>query len=103
MYFDKVLQSARHHKRPEKRIEMIHILGELRDNRALDTLKIILTESDVYIVSEAVEAIGKIGGANAIELLKTVMDHPSFLVRGRVALSIGMISNLVLRNISFAF
>jgi HEAT repeat protein len=93
MYFDKVLQSAIHHRRPEKRVEMIHILGELRDDRALDALKNILTEPDIYIVSEAAMAIGKIGGATAVELLKTVMNHPSFLVRGKVALSIGMINN----------
>jgi HEAT repeat protein len=93
MYFDKVLQSAIHHSRPEKRIDMIHILGELWDDRALDTLKDILAEPDIYIVFEAVEAIGKIGGAKAMELLKTVMDHPPFLVRGKVTRSIGMINN----------
>ncbi len=93
MYFDKVLQSAIHHSRPEKRIEMIHILGELHDDRALDALKDILSEPDIYIVSEAAMAIGKIGGSKAMELLKTIMDHPSFLVRGKAALSIGMINN----------
>jgi len=93
MYFDRVLQSARHHARPDKRREMIHILGRLQDPRALDPLKDFLGEKDPFIVSEAVEAIGNIGGAEAIELLKAVTDHPSFLVRSKVALAMGRINH----------
>ena len=52
-YFDKVLQSALHRGRREKRIEMVYILGELRDTRALNALKTIMTEDDPYLVSEA--------------------------------------------------
>jgi len=88
-YFDKVLQSALHHGRREKRIEMVYILGELRDTRALDALKTIMTEDDPYLVSEAVGAIGKIGGPEAMEQLQIMMHHPSFMVRGVVALAVG--------------
>lgn len=88
-YFGKVLQSALHHGRREKRIEMTYILGELRDARALDALKTIMTEDDLYLVSEAVEATGKIVGPKAMEQLQIMMHHPSFMVRGEVALAIG--------------
>jgi HEAT repeat protein len=88
-YFDKVLKSALHHGRREKRMEMVYILGELRDPRALDALKTIMTEDDPYLVSEAVEAIGKIGGPEAMEQLQIMMHHPSFMVRGEVALAMG--------------
>lgn len=50
-YFDKVLKSALHHGRREKRREMVYILGELRDPRSLDTLKTIMTEDDSFLVS----------------------------------------------------
>jgi len=92
-YLDKVLQSALHHSRPEKRIEMVYILGELRDPRALDALKAIMVEDDPYLVSEAVKAVGKIGGPKAMELLLTMMHHSSFMVRGEVALAIGEIDH----------
>ncbi len=64
-YFEKILHSARHHPRPEKRIEMIRLLGELQDARALPLLSGLLKEPDLYIISEAVEAIGRIGGSEA--------------------------------------
>jgi HEAT repeat protein len=88
-YFDKVLKSAMHHDRREKRREMIYILGELRDSRALDALKTIMIEDDPHLVAEAAKAAGKIGGPIAMELLLIMMHHPSFLVRGEVALAMG--------------
>ncbi|MDQ1261857.1 MAG: repeat protein, partial [Euryarchaeota archaeon] len=72
-YFEKVLKSALHHDRREKRREMIYILGELRDLRALDALKTIMTEDDPYLVSEAVKATGKINGPKAMEMLRIMM------------------------------
>jgi len=92
-YLDKVLQSALHHSRPEKRVEMIYILGELRDPRALDALKAIMAEDNPYLVSEAVEAIGKIGGDDAFEQLRIMMTHPSFMVRGEVAMALRRMDN----------
>ncbi len=92
-YFDKVLQSAVHHGRLEKRIEMVYILGELRDTRALEALKTIMTEDDPYLVSEAVEAAGKIGGPKVMEQLQIMMHHSAFMVRGEVALAIGEIDH----------
>lgn len=85
MYFEKVLQSAKFHKRPDKRIEMIYILGRLREERALDTLEEFLSESDPYLVYESVGAIAKIGGPKATELLFSLRDPRSFMVRERVA------------------
>jgi HEAT repeat protein len=87
-YFDKVLQSALHHDILEKRIEMVYILGELHDARALGVLKTITTEDDPYLVSEAVKATGKIGGPVAFEQLTIMAHHSSFMVRGEVALAI---------------
>jgi len=92
-YFDKVLQSALHHGRWEKRVEMVYILGELRDPRALDALKAIMAEDDPYLVSEAVRATGKIGGIKAMEQLQVMMHHPSFMVRGEVALPLGIMDH----------
>lgn len=88
-YFNKVLRSALHHRRMEKRREMVYILGELRDPRALGALEAIMAEDDPFLVSEAVRATGKIGGPRAIELLLMMMHHPSFMVRGEVALAMG--------------
>lgn len=87
VYFYKVLKSALHHCRIEKRREMVYVLGELRDPRALVALEAIMTEDDPFLVSEAAKAAGKIGGSRAIELLKKMMHHPSFMVRGEVALA----------------
>ena len=87
-YFDKVLESALHHGRREKRREMIYLLGELRDSRALNTLKAIMAEDDPYLVWEAVAAVAKIGGPAAIDRLQIMMHHPSFMVRGEVALAL---------------
>jgi HEAT repeat protein len=53
-YFDKFLKSALHHGRREKRLEMVYILGELQDPRALDALNTVMAEDDPYLVSEAV-------------------------------------------------
>jgi HEAT repeat protein len=88
-YFDKFLKSALHHGRREKRLEMVYILGELQDPRALDALNTIMTEDDPYLVSEAIKAAGKIGGPKAMEQLQVMMHHPSFMVRGEVALAVG--------------
>ena len=92
-YFDKVLQSALHHSRREKRLEMVYILGELRDPRALGALNTIMKEDDPYLVSEAVKAAGKIGVSEAMEQLQIMMHHPSFMVRGEVALAMGEIDH----------
>ena len=93
VYFYKVLKSARHHPRIEKRREMVYVLGELRDTRALAALETIMTEEDPFLVSEAVKAAGKIGGSRAIDLLLIMMHHPSFMVRGEVALAMGRIDH----------
>jgi len=85
VYFETVLQSAKFHKRPEKRIEMIYILGRLRDERVLDTLDEFLAESDPYVVYESVGAIAEIGGPEALKLLLSIRDHRSLMVRKRVA------------------
>jgi HEAT repeat protein len=85
VYFDKVLHSAKYHRRPEKRIEMIYILGRLRDERALDTLEEFLAESDPYLVLESVCTIAEIGGPKAARLLKYAKDHRYFIVREKAS------------------
>lgn len=87
-YFDKVLQSALHHPRRAKRMEMVYILGELQDDRALAALKTIMSDDDSYLVCQAVGAAGKIGGLDAIQQLGIMANHPSFMVRGEVALAL---------------
>lgn len=92
-YFEKVLKSALNHPRRDKRMEMIYLLGELRDLRAMDALASIMTEDDPYLVSEAVKAAGKMGGVKAMEQLQIMTHHRSFLVRGEVAKAIGSVDN----------
>lgn len=89
VYFYKVLKSALHHPRIEKRREMVYVLGELRDPRAMAALETVMADDDPFLVSEAVKAAGKIGGSKAVELLLMVIQHPSFMVRGEVALTMG--------------
>jgi len=88
-YFEKILKSALQHERREKRKEMIYILGELRDPRALDALGTIMTEGDPFLVLEAVKATVKISGPKAMEFLLILVHHKSFMVRGEVALVMG--------------
>jgi HEAT repeat protein len=87
-YFDKVLQSALHHPRRAKRMEMVYILGEFQDDRALAALKTIMSDDDPCLVCKAVEAAGKIGGLDAIQQLEIMAHHPSFIVRGEVDLAL---------------
>jgi|GEM_PF-1867077 len=89
VYFYKVMKSALHHPRIEKRREMVYILGELGDPRALAALETIMADDDPFLVSEAIKATGKIGGSKAVELLFMMIHHPSFMVRGEVALALG--------------
>ena len=50
---------------------MVYILGELRDARALHTLKTIMAEDDSYLVSEAVKVAGKMRARS----YGTALDH----------------------------
>jgi HEAT repeat protein len=52
-----------------------------------------MAEDDPYLVSEAVKAAGKIGGPKVMEQLQIMMHHPSFMVRGEVALALGEIAH----------
>jgi len=83
-YFDKVLKSALYHGRREKRREMIYILGELRDPRALDALTI-MNEDDSYFGIRGSKGSRKDRGPKVIDLLLIMMHHPSFIVRSEVA------------------
>lgn len=93
VYFYKVLKSALHHPRIETRREMVYVLGELRDPRALATLETIMADDDPFLVSEAVKAAGNIGRSKAVELLLMMIHHPSFMVRGEVALAMEMLDH----------
>lgn len=92
-YLDVVMQSALHHSRREKRREMVYLLGELYDDRALDALDAIMSEDDPYLVCESVRAAGKIGGPKALKQLQAMANHPSFMVRGEVALALGAMAD----------
>ena len=52
-----------------------------------------MAEDNPYLVSEAVKAIGKIGGSDAFDQLRIMMNHPSFMVRGEVAMALRRMDN----------
>lgn len=58
-YLQNIMQSAMSHPRHDKRLEMVHLLGDLRDPRALGTLSVLLSEDDLYMIAEAIEAARK--------------------------------------------
>jgi hypothetical protein len=76
------LLGALSHPEPTTRQRAAFILGQLRDEDAVDTLARLLTSStDHFFCAEIVGALGKIGGVAAEQSLRRALDHASFLVR----------------------
>jgi HEAT repeat protein len=66
------------------RIGIIHSIGYRRDSQALPALGKLLNDSDARIAQAAAWALGRIGGAEAISLLKARTDSAQGRVRTEV-------------------
>jgi HEAT repeat protein len=78
------LRKALSHPMAETRRRVIYLLGEKRIVEAVGELVEILDhESDPFLVEEAADALGKIGGDKALAALVRAAQHKSFLVRAR--------------------
>lgn len=77
------LIAALRHPEPETAERAAWILGELREETAVESLMALVEEGrDVYIARAAVEALGKIGTPRAGDfLITTAKTHPVAMVR----------------------
>ena len=58
------------------------ILGERREQKATPALaKIVRKAKDAFLVESAVEALGKIGGSAASDVVRAATQHSSLRVR----------------------
>lgn len=80
-YVQKLIVALNH---PEKGtpVRAAWILGQIRDPRAVDPLMTLVQKTkDVYIAAAAIKALGKIGGLEATNFLKSLQDHPAQIIR----------------------
>jgi len=90
-FVEKLLQ-ALSHPEPLTQIRAVYVLGEKKIAEAVPALTVLFRRSkDLFLQSEIVEAMGKIGSEAAISLLLKALCHPSFIVRGEAARSLGKI------------
>jgi HEAT repeat protein len=81
-FTDKLLQ-ALSHPEPETPVRAVYILGEKGMTEAVGLLARLFRRSrDLFLQGEVIEAMGKIGGDEALSLLVEALSHPSFFVRG---------------------
>jgi len=60
----------------------IQLLGDLRSQTALPVFRSMLeTEQDFYVVREIVRSLAKIGTEESEDIIRTLEDHNSRLVR----------------------
>jgi HEAT repeat protein len=70
---------------PEIPINTAMLLGKIKDARAVQPLiDCIENTDDVFIIREAVRALGEIGTSNAVIYLKAMRDHRANMVRDEV-------------------
>jgi HEAT repeat protein len=81
--FTEKLIQALSHPEPETPARAVYILGEKKTAEAVGPLARLFRRSrDPFLQSEIMEAMGKIGGEEALALLMEALRHPSFIVRG---------------------
>jgi hypothetical protein len=84
-FTDKLLQ-ALSHPEPMTQTRAVYILGEKRATEALGALTRLFRQSkNPFLQSEIIDALGKIGGSEAVSPLIEALYHPSFIVRGEAA------------------
>lgn len=60
----------------------IEVLGRMGSGKAVPALeKVIGSESDYYVIREAIKALDRIGGPKAGAIIASLSRHPSSLVR----------------------
>ncbi len=80
-YEQKLILAVGHPVR-EHRMMAIRVLGSLRSQAAVAALGSLLDrETDYYVIREAVVALRKIGGTQALRRIERLRHHPSRLVR----------------------
>lgn len=80
--FPEKLRAALHHSEPQTRVRAAWILGELRDESAVQELMAVIEEADDGFVAEAaVEALGKVGAIDAIAVLERAEERGTVRVR----------------------
>ena len=88
-YFEKLVSALNHSERTT-RIRAAYILGELKDQRAVEPFAEVVDKprgiEDVFFIEMVAIALGKLDGEEALLILIRMMDHPSFIVR-RAALN----------------
>jgi HEAT repeat protein len=78
------LRGALAHSVAETRRRAIFLLGEKRVAEAVgDLAGLLKAESDPFLVEEAMIALGKIGGDEALRAVLAGASHGSFIVRAR--------------------
>jgi HEAT repeat protein len=81
VYADKLIAALRH-KEPMTPVRAAWVLGERREQRAVDALtKIVRKAKDAFLVESALEALGKIGGSAATAGVRGATQHSSLRVR----------------------
>jgi predicted amidophosphoribosyltransferase len=80
-YADKLIAALRH-KEPMTPVRAAWILGERHEQKAVPVLaKIVKKAKDAFLVESAVEALGKIGGNTASDVVRGAARHSSLRVR----------------------
>jgi len=80
-YEEKLILALKHPIR-ENRMLAIQLLGELRSKKAISVFTAMLhDETDFYIIREVVRSLRKIGGKDSEQLLSTLSEHSSSMVR----------------------
>jgi HEAT repeat protein len=81
--FTEKLIQALSHPEPETPVRAVYILGEKKTAEAVGSLARLFRRSrEPFLQGEVIEAMGKIGGEEALALLMEALRHPSFIVRG---------------------
>ena len=69
----------------------IFVLGSLRDEEAVASLRLRMTDNDVRIRREIIAALEKIGGEEAVDLLILMAEDPVAEIRERAIIVVGLI------------
>jgi len=78
---DKLILALKHPIR-ENRMLVIQLLGDLQSKKAISVFEAILhDETDFYVIREVVHSLRKIGGKDSEQLLSSLSEHSSTLVR----------------------
>jgi HEAT repeat protein len=80
-FVDKLI-AALHHPEATTPMRAAWILGELRERRAVQPLMQVFRSADnLFLMVAAVEALGKIGDPQALEMLRYSAHHPNVRLR----------------------